>query len=784
MRLLPAQLALCLSALAAGLSAFAEAANLAHEAAEAERVAKDLKGIDERLQIVEKQYSERQEPGEEETLKRRFSDAEIQFLLTNYPQASVLFYDLIGSPAFRALPQYPDALYMLAESLFQAQNYLGARLYFREHLNANGSHYRDALSRYLEISGRINQFSGIDEYIDQARGPGGTLPSDVAYVYGKWLFARTDIPDRERIARARAVFEAVVASGSGYSLQASYFLGVLSLQVGDLAAAAGAFERTLELEAKSPREKKLRELTNLSLGRIYYEMGKLTEAADRYQEIDYNSEYFVDALYEIAWTHVRRAKADGLAEYEKANQACEKLLLAAPDSVLAPEARILQGHLLLKMGKYQQAIDSYTQVINTYLAVHDSIDGRLKAQADPVRYFQQLISESGKTFDITTLLPPIAVKWATTQREVADAVRMTGDIDASRKGVAESNEIAARLVDLLENHELELFPQFQEGLSRADAVDSAMARAEAELLAIEQRILGPQRLAGLEKDLASLRAQRAALEERFKSLPKTESEVEARRARMASRMGALDQQAFRLGYQVDGLFAVLAALEKWAADTRSQRPDDPQAEKEFAERLLQEREVADELRGELAAVQKRMRDEKARLGLSGTGDAELRARYEALIGQEKAVLASGRASLSGEALAVLQGVDRSRGSIDGLKRRSEGAKKLIREAVRRKGDALKDKVLAEARQLKDYEGEVARVSGDARDLVGSIAFESFKRVRRQFYDLVLKADVGLVDVAWTRKQDKTAEIQNLAKQKERELKGLETEFKEVLKEVD
>jgi hypothetical protein len=179
-----------------------------------------------------------------------------------------------------------------------------------------------------------------------------------------------------------------------------------------------------------------------------------------------------------------------------------------------------------------------------------------------------------------------------------------------------------------------------------------------------------------------------------------------------------------------------------------------------------------------------MRDEKARLGLSGTGDAELRARYEALISQEKAVLASGRASLSGEALAVLQGVDRSRGSIDGLKRRSEGAKKLIREAVRRKGDALKDKVLAEARQLRDYEGEVARVSGDARDLVGSIAFESFKRVRRQFYDLVLKADVGLVDVAWTRKQDKTAEIQNLAKQKERELKGLETEFKEVLKEVD
>ena len=52
------------------------------------------------------------------------------------------------------------------------------------------------------------------------------------------------------------------------------------------------------------------------------------------------------------------------------------------------------------------------------------------------------------------------------------------------------------------------------------------------------------------------------------------------------------------------------------------------------------------------------------------------------------------------------------------------------------------------------------------------------------YDLVLKADVGVVDVAFTRKQDKTLEIQKLANQKDRELKQLDNEFKEVLKDVD
>jgi tetratricopeptide (TPR) repeat protein len=777
-----AQLGLALAALGAGSSALAQEADLPREAAEADRIAKDLTLVDQRLQVVEKQYSERREPGEEEALKHRFSDAEIQFLLNNYPQASVLLYDLIGSPAFRAMAQYPEALYLLAESLYQEQNYLGSRLYFREHMNLRGSHYRDSLARYLEISGRVNEFSGIEEYIDKAKGAGGALPADVAYVYGKWLFRRTDLSERDRIARAREAFESVAAAKTGLSSQATYFLGVLAVQEGRLPEAAAAFEQVAKLDAS--RDKKVRELANLSLGRVYYELGKFTEAIDRYQEIDYQSDYFVEALYEIAWTHVRKARTDGSAEYEKAHQACEKLLLAAPESVLAPEARILQGHLQLKLGKYQDATDSYSQIINTYLQVYDDIDGRLKAQADPVQYFQRLIAESGKAFDVSALMPPIAAKWATTQRDVADAVRMTSDIDASTKGIAASNEIAARLLDVLDKRELELFPAFQEGLARAEAVDSALAKDEGELLQVERRVLGTQRLASLETQLASVRAQRAALEERFKSLPKTESDIEARRSKMAEKLNAVDQQAFRLGYQVEGLFAVLAALDKWVVDTSGQRHDDAQVEKEFVERMRQEREVADQLREELTALQKQMRDDKAKLSLTGTGDAALRGQYQGLLSEERVLLAVGRSGLAEPSQAILRNVDRSRSAIDDLKRRSSNAKKLMRESVRRKGDAIKEKVLAETGRLKDYDGEVAKVSGNARDLVGTIAFESFKRVRRQFYDLVLKADVGLVDVAWTRKQDKTTQIQNLAKQKEKEVKGLEEDFKEVRKEIE
>jgi hypothetical protein len=57
-------------------------------------------------------------------------------------------------------------------------------------------------------------------------------------------------------------------------------------------------------------------------------------------------------------------------------------------------------------------------------------------------------------------------------------------------------------------------------------------------------------------------------------------------------------------------------------------------------------------------------------------------------------------------------------------------------------------------------------------------------VYKNFYDLVLKADVGVVDVSFQRKQDHTTEIQTLSAKKDRELKQLDDEFREVLKDED
>ncbi len=762
--------------------AWAQETDYAEPGKEIGRIRHAVSSAEKRLAILEKQFSVQGDPAEIEVLRRRYSDGEIQFLLGNYSSASLLFYDLVGNEKFRNGKEYSGALYMLAESLYQQGNLSSAKIYYRELLNLQDVYFRQALERYLEVCGKINELEGIDQYLAQARDRRGKLPPEIGYVYGKWLFGRVDLSPGERIERAKEVFTQVASSSSSLALQSQYYIGVLAVQEGDLKSAAKNFRRILAMPQTDPQHKRLLELANMALGRIYLEEGKYSQAIDRYQEVDYRSDNFADVLYEIAWTYVRKAKQEGIKEYEKANRACEKLLLVDPDSVLTPEARILQGHLLLKLGRYKESIAAYTSVIDTYKTVQGDIEKRLQEQN--TQDLREIVETKTHSLNLASSLPPLAAKWAATQKSVSEAAKVTSDINMSKNSIVESQEIAQRLLDVLENRYLEVFPLHQEGVERAGAVDATIIQLQRDLLVAEEKILGPQRLAPIQEEMSQLRSERYVIEGRIRGLPKSESEIKARKARMNAQLDLVDKESHRLGVDVDSMFAVLSAIEKYVEDTKKTRSDRPDLEKSYREALKKEHSEADALQSQYMVLRKLMRNEKALLGLRGKGDAELRALYETIMSREKELTKKARVGLPAESLAFLSQIDRSREKIDSIRARSDLLKRQILEVVRRKAMIMRDRVLAESEKAKGYNHDVNEVATQAESLIGTIAYESLKRVRKQFYDLVLKADLGLVDAAWTRKQDKTKQIHGLAKKKNQEIKNLDNEFKEVLKNVD
>ena len=61
-----------------------------------------------------------------------------------------------------------------------------------------------------------------------------------------------------------------------------------------------------------------------------------------------------------------------------------------------------------------------------------------------------------------------------------------------------------------------------------------------------------------------------------------------------------------------------------------------------------------------------------------------------------------------------------------------------------------------------------------------VAADSLSAVAAEFNDLVLKADVGIIDVAWARKQGVTDKVSTLVRELQDKTRELEIQFNDVL----
>ena len=90
-------------------------------------------------------------------VEERLTDGELYLRLEDYLRAAILFTDIVDHyPTHRA---YPEALFLLGESLFFADDYLGARKRYAEVIDRSSEptfspYLQMALSRLIEIASK------------------------------------------------------------------------------------------------------------------------------------------------------------------------------------------------------------------------------------------------------------------------------------------------------------------------------------------------------------------------------------------------------------------------------------------------------------------------------------------------------------------------------------------------------------------------------------------------------------------------------------------------------
>jgi hypothetical protein len=89
---------------------------------------------------------------------------------------------------------------------------------------------------------------------------------------------------------------------------------------------------------------------------------------------------------------------------------------------------------------------------------------------------------------------------------------------------------------------------------------------------------------------------------------------------------------------------------------------------------------------------------------------------------------------------------------------------------------VRDTALEERQALDGVASKVAEARTEARAVGREVTTLALAALERRFYDLTVTSDVGLIDVAWARKDLRSDEIAHLVATRKRELQMVEAEL--------
>lgn len=721
---------------------------------------------------------------EAQTAGQRLVAAEVLYKLGDYTQAAILFLDYVQR--FSSTPGDAEALFYLGDSLHRRRDFLGARRYLTKLVERGpGPYYQQGLAGLIALSLSTGELAAAEPYARAlANIPAfETLPASL-YIGGKYHYFAGHVE------QALALFRAVAPGQAPYR-QARYFVGVCLVAQKAYAQARAAFASILaESPPRDPSgrpgaapgaaEQQLVDLTHLALGRLLYQQGELVRAADHYEQVSRQAADFDTALYETSWIYIKQGRLDA------ALRALDLLVLAQPDSALVPEVTILRGNLLIRLGQWGRASELFTALRERFDPAQQKMAGLLAERGDLTVFFNALLARDldrgAGALAVAAEVPPLVTEWVKELPQVQRGLVVVGDVAEIGQTLDQTHRIMQRISSVIDSpQKIRVFPAYAAAREGALEIENRLAQARQRILRRERDLTYPLLGEAERQQLAALSRERADLDGKIAKLP-TDPEAFGKRASgRGLRIAELEAELSRIGVTASSVRAQLVAVEKFFADSASGR--------DATLRVGFEREAGDiraalaELEQESEALELELASARDATGVGGPQEVAERGykeRFRTLVEQEHQLLGVYRARLSSASQQELVGNDVLLARCDAV----DTTLRLFNAELERGVDVRLTTVRAalaeEAARLAADRGDLAAFNGESEQVVGGVAFDGYREIEARFRDLVLRSDVGVIDVTWALKEAKTNEASRLVRQQKLDLQLLDDEFKEVL----
>jgi len=724
-----------------------------------------LKGLDQRIAEMRGRYVNPLQVESERNFEHRYSRAMFLYKSEDYINASVIFSDLIEFPDVRKRAEYYELLWYLGDCLTRAKNYLTARdLLERVVAYGDGQKfYSSALIKLIEIAVDIGQFNDAEGYYRKLKRSGSTEGWDlIQYAYAKSLHKKGDL------ARSLRTFNEISENSDKY-FQALYFSGVIYVQQNKLEKAYEVFESLRRMTEKKEDVVTLYELATLSSARVLFEFGKYDEALSLYRILPVESKYFDQAYYEIAWIYIKEEK------YSEAANTLDMMLLAFPDSIYAPDSQVLKGNIHLLEGRYTEANSSFNNVINKYAGVVEIMDKMLE---ESVGKEAEVIREV--LFGGSTKVPPIAMAWLAEQQDIASALAVSNELENGKRDSEESAKIIAALkMHLDQESKANLFPPLREGRDQAVEVNHQLTALNKAFATMSVKLVGGNFSAAERKELEAVQKKRRELEKLYNEIPKTMQARYERRARQIETMQNLEHEIHNLSLQMksvdDIVEKILGKQDKLRGNPKMSKKFMAQVESE----VEQVNKVAKEMADELMKLKREIGQgvERSKIGDNvNKADEQIRLEMERALKKERALLDKMRKGLSDKDAMMFDRIQRSKHKSDRLESEVRVFFRDLEALVAERVVDFMKQVDAEQKMLAEYTSQLSKLRQQTEEMATRIAKINMHEVRDHFYNIYLKANVGVIDISWQKRQNIREKIEGLLEARSEEKDRLNRSF--------
>jgi archaellum component FlaC len=314
-------------------------------------------------------------------------------------------------------------------------------------------------------------------------------------------------------------------------------------------------------------------------------------------------------------------------------------------------------------------------------------------------------------------------------------------------------------------------------------VENRLTMARLQILAKERDLVISQASGEQRGQLHNLAGRRNKLEEAIRKMPKSEEGYRERQRVQLEKLQEMEKELNRLSILVINLGAQLVATEKYFQDTQAKRAKG--VRESFAREAADVRRMVESLQEEVEDLSQSVTDAKAQAGVGGpeeVAERTLKANYREIVNQEHGLLVSLRGGVSGQKARDFDDLARLMSRCESVDRFIADFDKKLEVKVEQKLSTIRDTINDEKTKMVRYQTELADYQTRTNKVAGYLTYEGFRAVARRFYEIVVRADVGIIDVAWALKDAKSKEVSRLVRQRAMDLKMLDDEFKEVLRE--